>query len=153
MPDVPLVDVADGLIAGVDAAPGGAWVVGCSCAVFGDDVGEELLVEVAGGEAGFEPVLGVGVGGVVAEVVREDGFGVLVVFVVAGPEDDAGVGVEAVDVVGCFSGDGVAEGGDLGGVVSAAEGEVLPDEDAEGVAGFIEGVFFVDAAGPDAAED
>lgn len=78
-----------------------------------------------------------------------DGLSVLVVFVVARPDDDAGVGVETVDVVGCFGGDGVAEGWDVSRVVPAAEGEVLPDEDAEFVADVVEGVLFVDTTSPD----
>lgn len=126
-------------------------MVGCAGAVFGNDRGEELLVEVARGEAGCEPGGWVHVFGVIAELAWGDGFGVLVVFVIAGPEHDAGMCVESVDVVGCFGRDGVAERWDVGGVVSAAEGKVLPDEDAELVADVVEDFFFVDAAGPDAA--
>lgn len=86
VPDVPLVEVAaggvrGGVVAGAFAAEGGAGVVVGSWGGGGADVGEELFVNVARGEGGFEPGLGVEVGGVIVEW---DGFLVLVVFVVAG---------------------------------------------------------------------
>lgn len=114
-----------------------------------DYIREDLLVDIPCGKPSLQPGVWIGVFGIVAEVVGFDGLSVLVVFVVSRPDDDAGVGVETVDVVGCFEGDGVAEGWDVGGVVPAAEGEVLPDEDTELVADVVEGVLFVDTTGPD----
>ncbi|KAK1856728.1 hypothetical protein CCHR01_00698 [Colletotrichum chrysophilum] len=146
VPDVPLVQVANRRVARVVAGPGGAEVVVDVRDEVLAGVDEDLLVDVARGEVGLEPVVGVLVGEVVGEVLA---LGVLVVLVVAGPDDDGGVVAEHLDVLAGLAVDGLQEGGP-GGVVAAAEHKVLPDEDAELVAGVVEGLFLVDAAAPDA---
>lgn len=110
------------------------------------DVGEDLLVDVAGGEVGLEPVVGVLVLVLVGEA---DAFLVLVVFVVSGPDDDGRVVTQKLDVLVGFALDGL-EKGRPGRVVAAAEHEVLPYENAELVAGVVKGLLFVDTAAPDA---
>lgn len=73
------------------------------------------------------------------------------VLVVAVPQDEAGVGHEAHDVLAGL-GLHLAAQRLLLRVGGAGEGEVLPDHEAELVAGVVEGVVLVDAAAPDAYE-
>ncbi|KAJ6442770.1 monooxygenase [Purpureocillium lavendulum] len=146
VPHVPLVDVAGRRVGRVVAAPGAARVVvGVGDEVLAD-VGQQLLVDVARGEVGLEPVVRVHVAGVVREPLL---LGELVVLVVAGPDDETGVVPQHLDVLPRLAVDGL-EDVRVRGVVAAAKHKVLPDEDAHLVAGVVEGLVLVDAAAPDA---
>lgn len=140
------MDVSDGGVRRGPAPPGAAWTVRDAGNELAAHFGENLFVYVPGGELRLEPVVRVHVAGIVVETLR---LHVLVVLVVPGPDDDAGVVAKPHDV---FPGLALDRGEEAGvrGVVAAGKHEVLPDQDPHLVAGVVEGLVLVDAAAPDA---
>ena len=88
-----------------------------------DDSREKELIDISRRKIRLEPVLRVLVGIIVDQAC---GFGDLVVFVVAGEDNEGGVVSEAANVEGCLLLDGFEEVRRAG-VVAACEHEVLPD--------------------------
>ena len=141
VPDVPEVGIAGFFVEEfVAVAVGfmrGAGPVGALGVDFGEDVGDEFVPEwgVIVPRAVFPLAVAV-------EALFE--------FVVAAPEDDAGVVSQAADVIFGFGGDVGHEVGEEGGVGVAGEHHVVPDADAQFVADVVEPVFQIEGAAPDA---
>ncbi|KAL5867400.1 hypothetical protein ACKVWC_011613 [Pyricularia oryzae] len=157
VPHVPLVHVAHRLVhhqRGAGAvAPGAAGVVCDQALVLAgavlllDDQGQEVFVDVPGGEVCPQPRLRVLVACKV--VLQPVALHDLVVLVVPGPDDERRVVPQPPHVLSRLGLDGLQKPG-VGGVVCAGEAKVLPCQDAGLVAGVEEGVGLVDAAAPDA---
>ena len=105
-----------------------------------------LLVDIPCREVGFQPVLRVLVRVVVSETTL---FLHLVIFVVASINDNRRMMTDTFDLGNTFGLDGIPKLFDRSRIVSTAEHEVLPYEDAELVTDFIEDILFPDTTAPD----
>lgn len=127
VPHVPLVHVANGRVrADLAVSPRTAGVVGRGGRLLVYNAGEQFLVDVASRKIGLEPGLRVLVGEIVIQAVL---LLDLVVFVVAGPEDDGRMMAHASYVRDRFFLHRVEEGFE-GWIIAAGKHEVLPDHDA-----------------------
>ena len=136
---VPLVDVAYCAIVAITSART-VWapaVVNGTATILFHYLWQELLVNVSRGKARREPVFWVVIVLIVSQL-SGDGFHVLIVFIISRIYDNACVVSQPLDVVDCFFSNAFPELSDLGWIVTAGKGEVLPDEDAKIVAGFVE---------------
>src|SRR5829696_7477452 len=136
VPDLPVVHVALAAVVVVVSPEGAAWPVGGLSVELGDDARQQLVVVERAGDGG---ILAVPEGAVVYPLV----------LVVAAPQGQAGVAPQAPDLVAGLGLDLRDEGAGFFGVDGAGEHEVLPDEEAHGVAQVVEDVVFVDASAPD----
>ena len=123
MPDVPLMDVADCRVGGGFAAVRGAEVVVGVWDEEGGDVCEDFFVDVAGWKGAAEPAFWIVI---VRVVVQVFGFAILVIFIVACPEDDGGMVPKEFHISCCFSLHEI-EKLVVRRIVTTREEEVLPD--------------------------
>jgi hypothetical protein len=128
--------------------PGTTWMINRARRRFLlHDPRQQMLVDIPGRKVRLEPVLWILVA--LKVVVQIMVLGDLVVLVVAGPDDQCRVVTVAAHDLRRLGRD-LRQKGWVGRVAGAGEGEIVPHENAELVAGLEERRGFVDAAAPDA---
>jgi len=108
-----------------------------------------LLIDIASWKVCIQPILRIFVCVVVCQATL---FLYLIIFIVAGVNDNRRMMTNALDLCDALGLDRVSERFDRSWVVSATEHEILPDEDAQLITGIVEDVFFPNTTTPDSAK-